>query len=75
MFVSTVKSPDAVARAANPEEMIRDLMVSAVERGLGSQKVPHAVEWVSDNGIAHVAAETDRGACPDVFAKPRGQAA
>lgn len=38
--------------------MVRDLMVAAVERRFGALKVPHRVEWLSDNGSAYIAADT-----------------
>ena len=34
------------------------LMVAAVERRFGVLKVPHRVEWLSDNGGAYIAADT-----------------
>ncbi len=42
----------AVAQAGISGEMVRDLMVTAVERRFGTTRVPHAVEWLSDNGSA-----------------------
>jgi len=39
-------------------EMVRDLMVACVERRFGATRVPHPVEWLSDNGSAYVAKET-----------------
>jgi putative transposase len=39
-------------------EMVRDLMVTCVERRFGSMKAPHTVEWLSDNGSAYIAKET-----------------
>lgn len=48
----------AVAQAGISGEMVRDLMVTAVERRFGTTKVPHAVEWLSDNGSAYIAKET-----------------
>jgi len=39
-------------------ETVRDLMVISVERRFGSFKVPHAVEWLSDNGSCYTAKET-----------------
>jgi putative transposase len=39
-------------------EMVRDLMIAAVERRFGATKVPHRVEWHSDNGSAYVAKDT-----------------
>jgi transposase InsO family protein len=48
----------ATANAGISGEMVRDLMVAAVERRFGSTKAPHAVEWLSDNGSAYTAKET-----------------
>lgn len=48
----------AVANAGISGEMVRDLMVTAVERRFGTNKVPHAVEWLSDNGSAYIARDT-----------------
>jgi putative transposase len=48
----------AVAQAGISGEMVRDLMVAAVERRFGTTKVPHAVEWLSDNGSAYIAKDT-----------------
>lgn len=48
----------AAANAGISGEMVRDLMVTAVERRFGSTKAPHAVEWLSDNGSAYTARET-----------------
>jgi transposase InsO family protein len=40
-------------------EQVRDLMVEAVERRFGSvARVPHAIEWLTDNGSAYTAHET-----------------
>jgi putative transposase len=41
-------------------EMIRDLMLAAVEHrfGAGARTVPQAVEWLSDNGSVYTAHET-----------------
>jgi transposase InsO family protein len=39
-------------------EAIRDLMVETVEYRFGSNKVPHLVQWLSDNGSCYVARET-----------------
>jgi transposase InsO family protein len=33
-------------------------MVTAVERRFSTTKVPHAVEWLSDNGSAYIAKDT-----------------
>ena len=48
----------AVAQAGISGEMVRDLMVAAVERRFGTTKAPHAVEWLSDNGSAYIARDT-----------------
>jgi putative transposase len=48
----------AVANAGVSGEMVRDLMVAAVERRFGGAKTPHAVEWLSDNGSAYIAKDT-----------------
>jgi putative transposase len=39
-------------------EMIRDLMVEAVEDRFGATARPHAVEWLTDNGSCYTAHET-----------------
>jgi putative transposase len=40
-------------------EMVRDLMVESVEARFGSMaRLPHAVEWLSDNGSCYTATET-----------------
>ena len=48
----------AVANAGISGEMVRDLMVAAVERRFGTTRTPHAVEWLSDNGSAYIAKDT-----------------
>jgi transposase InsO family protein len=48
----------AVANGGVSGEMVRDLMVAAVERRFGALKVPHRVEWLSDNASAYIAADT-----------------
>lgn len=48
----------AVANAGVSGEMVRDLMVAAVERRFGGTKTPHPVEWLSDNGSAYIAKDT-----------------
>ena len=48
----------ALANAGISGEMVRDLMVAAVERRFASTKTPHPVEWLSDNGSAYIAADT-----------------
>ena len=39
-------------------EMVRDLMIAAVERRFGTAKAPHKIEWLSDNGSAYTAKPT-----------------
>lgn len=39
-------------------ESIRNLMYLCVERRFGADSVPHAVEWLTDNGSAYTAHET-----------------
>jgi transposase InsO family protein len=40
-------------------EMVRDLMVESIEARFGSiLRLPHAVEWLSDNGSCYTATET-----------------
>lgn len=41
-------------------EMVRDIMLIAVERRFASDRVPHFVEWLSDNGSCYTAIETIR---------------
>lgn len=48
----------AVANGGVSGEMVRDLMVAAVERRFGVLKVPRRVEWLSDNGSAYIAVDT-----------------
>ena len=48
----------AVADAGISGEMVRDLMIAAVERRFGTAKAPHKVEWLSDNGSAYIAKPT-----------------
>lgn len=48
----------AVADAGVSGEMVRDLMIAAVERRFGITKAPHRVEWLSDNGSAYIARPT-----------------
>jgi transposase InsO family protein len=45
----------AVAHAGVSGEMVRDLMVEAVEQRFGDVMTPHPVEWLSDNGSAYIA--------------------
>lgn len=46
--------------AAITGEMVRDLMAESVERRFGAPalRVPHAIEWLSDNGPPYTAIET-----------------
>lgn len=46
--------------AAITGEMVRDLMAESVERRFGALalKVPHPIEWLSDNGPPYTATET-----------------
>jgi len=39
-------------------EMVRDMMLLAVERRFGTYRVPHRIEWLSDNGSCYTAADT-----------------
>ena len=39
-------------------EMVRDLMLEAVEKCFGAAQTPQAVQWLSDNGSAYRAYET-----------------
>ena len=50
----------AVVNAGITGELVRDLMVDTVEYrfGDGTRQVPHAVEWLSDNGSCYTANET-----------------
>src|SRR5436309_2879431 len=48
----------AVANAGISGEMVRDLMVAAVERRFKRTCTPHPVEWLSDNGSAYIAKDT-----------------
>jgi len=48
----------AVAQSGISAEMVRDLMVTAVERRFGTTKVQQPVEWLSDNGSAYIAKDT-----------------
>ncbi len=48
----------AVANAGISGEMVRDLMIAAVERRFGRTKTPHKLEWLSDNGSAYIAKPT-----------------
>lgn len=48
----------AVANAGISGEMVCDLMIAAVERRFKTLKVPHRLEWLSDNGSAYIARQT-----------------
>ena len=48
----------AVANAGISGEMVCDLMIAAVERRFRTLKVPHRLEWLSDNGSAYIARQT-----------------
>ena len=48
----------AVANAGISGEMVRDLMVAAVERRFKCTCTPHPVDWLSDNGSAYIAKDT-----------------
>jgi transposase InsO family protein len=50
----------ATVNAGITGELVRDLMVETVEHrfGAGTRQVPHAVEWLSDNGSCYTAHET-----------------
>lgn len=44
-----------MANAGISGEMVCDLMIAAVERRFRTFKVPHRLEWLSDNGSAYIA--------------------
>jgi putative transposase len=48
----------AVANAGISGEMVRDLMIAAVERQFKRTCTPHPVDWLSDNGNAYIAKDT-----------------
>jgi transposase InsO family protein len=48
----------AIAHAGIRSEMVRDLMIRAVERRFASTKKSHPVEWFSDSGSAYIAKAT-----------------
>ena len=48
----------AVARAGISGEMVCDLMIAAVERRFQALRVPHRLEWLSDNGSAYIGKQT-----------------
>ena len=37
-------------------------MIACVERRFGATKIPHPVEWLSDNGSAYIAKQTSETA-------------
>jgi putative transposase len=39
-------------------EMVRDLMLTCVERRFNALRAPHSVQWLADNGSAYAARET-----------------
>lgn len=39
-------------------EMVRDLMALAIENRFGNERIPHVIEWLSDNGSAYTAYDT-----------------
>jgi putative transposase len=39
-------------------EMVCDLMIATIERHFQALKVPHRLEWLSDNGSAYIARQT-----------------
>ena len=39
-------------------EMVRDMMVQCVERRFGSERAPHRVQWLTDNGSIFAAQKT-----------------
>jgi transposase InsO family protein len=43
----------AVANAGISGGMVCDLMIAAIERRFQALKVPHRLEWLSDNGSAY----------------------
>ncbi|VVT34349.1 conserved hypothetical protein [Rhizobium sp. EC-SD404] len=48
----------AVANAGMSGEMVCDLMIAGVERRFKTLKVPHGLEWLSDNGSSYNAKQT-----------------
>ncbi len=47
-----------VTTAGISDQMVHDLMLECVEKRFGALKVPHPVEWLSDNGSCYTAKET-----------------
>lgn len=55
----------AVAQSGISGEMVRDLMITAVERRFGTTKVQQPVEWLQDNSSAYIGQGHRRhGPCP-----------
>jgi putative transposase len=50
-------------------DLVRDLMVEAVEAGFGDAVPPQFIEWLTDNGSAYIARET-RGFATDIGLEP-----
>src|SRR6185295_16617550 len=50
--------PGPRPQTGSPWEMVRDLMIDCVERRFAGTKVPHPIEWLSDNGSAYIARDT-----------------
>jgi putative transposase len=48
----------AMANGGISGEMVSDLTIAAVERRFQTLKVPHRLEWLSDNGCAYIARQT-----------------
>jgi putative transposase len=62
LFAIDACDREVIAWSATTEgvsgEMVRDLMVTCVERRFEATRTPHPVEWLSDNGSAYIAKET-----------------
>ena len=48
----------AVAGGGISGDMVRDMMLEAVETRFGALRAPHAIEWLSDNGSPYTAKPT-----------------
>lgn len=48
----------AVAGAGISGDMVRDMMLEAVEKRFGSPCAPHLIEWLADNGSCYTAKDT-----------------
>lgn len=48
----------AVANAGISGDMVRDMMLEAVERRFSALHTPHPIEWLSDNGSCYTAKDT-----------------